>query len=466
MGAWLPRCQAADAVATLADLARERSFDPASVAAPVTLTDSHDDPIVRFDGIWVAGLDAAQWPPPPRPDVFIPLRLQVAAGIPAASAAGQSRQARQTLDAWRAACGALVCSWAQLEGDAHRSPSPLLLRIGERVDYAAREAPAAASLAAQLHAPQLEMIDDTTGTAVNTGAVVRGGVRPLGLQAECGFHAYGEVRLGADRLEAPVPGLDPRRRGIILHKALELIWIKLVGREQLAMTDGVRKPVIHQAVEAAVVFAFRGFVPVELQPAVEREKMRIERLIEEFLKDELTRPSFTVDQMEAKREVHIAGGIFEVRIDRIDTLEGGGCAILDYKSGDARAPRWDADRFRDPQLLAYLLAERGRDVQALANVSLTRNRARYFGKASRERLLPGVKGMNPGKTTAAEIDAAWHAQLEGWLHSLWAVAGSYLAGDARVQPGAEECHHCHLTVLCRRVELADGGAARAGDGDE
>jgi hypothetical protein len=74
--------------------------------------------------------------------------------------------------------------------------------------------------------------------------------------------------------------------------------------------------------------------------------------------------------------------------------------------------------------------------------------------------------MNPGKTTAAEIDAAWHAQLEGWLHSLWAVAGRYLAGDARVQPGAEECRHCHLTVLCRRVELADGGVARAGDGDE
>jgi hypothetical protein len=72
LGAWLPPARAADAVATVIDLARERSFDPASVAAPVTLTDSHDDPLVRYDALWVAGLDAAQWPPPPRPDVFIP----------------------------------------------------------------------------------------------------------------------------------------------------------------------------------------------------------------------------------------------------------------------------------------------------------------------------------------------------------------------------------------------------------
>jgi ATP-dependent helicase/nuclease subunit B len=63
LGAWLPRGDARDAAATLVDLAAERNFDPASVEAPVTLTESHDDPVVRYDGIWVAGLDAAQWPP-------------------------------------------------------------------------------------------------------------------------------------------------------------------------------------------------------------------------------------------------------------------------------------------------------------------------------------------------------------------------------------------------------------------
>ena len=453
LGAWLPGANAADAVATFSDLARERSFDPASVSAPITLTDSHEDPVVSYDGIWVAGLDAAQWPPPPRPDVFIPLPIQVAAGIPAASAAGQTAAARRSLECWRSATPALVCSWAELDGDAHRTPSPLLSRLPERTEYRADHDHLPLALA--VRRPQLEPIDDVPGVPVDIARPVRGGVKPLALQAECGFHAYGEMRLDAERLEAPTPGVDPRARGMMLHKALELVWIKLGDWFHLNGTDEqVRSPAIRQSVEAAVVHVYRGFVPPELRPAVEREKLRLERLIEALLKRENTRPSFVVEQLEALREVDISGGRFEVRIDRIDSIEGGGFAILDYKSGEAPALRWDGDAVRDPQLLAYLLAEQGRNVQALANVSLTRGRARFVGKASRNGLLPGVKGMNPNKVPADEIDAAWQAELARWAQGLSLVAASYLAGEARVQPAADVCRHCALTILCRRVELA------------
>jgi hypothetical protein len=135
-----------------------------------------------------------------------------------------------------------------------------------------------------------------------------------------------------------------------------------------------------------------GFVPMELQPAVRRESFRLELLIEDLLKREIARAPFDVDELEVRRDVAIAGGSFQLRIDRIDALEGGGYAILDYKSGEPRTPRWDADKFRDPQLLAYLVAERKRGVQALVNVALTRGRARFVGKASRTGLLPDVKG--------------------------------------------------------------------------
>ena len=85
--------------------------------------------------------------------------------------------------------------------------------------------------------------------------------------------------------------------------------------------------------------------------------------------------------LEGRREVSIAGGQFELRIDRIDSIEGGGYAILDYKSGEPRPLRWKGEEIRDPQLLAYLMAERGRNVQALANVSLANGRAKFTGKS-------------------------------------------------------------------------------------
>lgn len=454
LGSWLPRGTAADAVAALADLASERNFDPASVAAPITLSDSHDDPVVRYDAIWVAGLDSAQWPPPPRPDVFIPLALQVDAGIPWASALGQTAAARRSLAQWRAATGELTVSWARLEGEAHRSISPLLARLEHRTT--ADAPPPGPSLATALRRTPLENLEDTQGRAVDTSHTVSGGVTPLALQSECGFHAYAQVRLGAEELEEPAPGLDARERGMLLHKALELVWIKLKDHFHLKQSEGLRKPLISDSVEAAVASVFRGYVPVELRLAVEREKYRLERLIETLLVAEQARPSFEVVALEARREVSIANGRFDIRIDRIDAIEGGGHAILDYKSGEPRAPRWKGTSVRDPQLLAYLLAELGRNVQALANVTLANGRAKFSGRASTSRLLPGVKGlpgMDPAKVPADQIQEAWQGEYEQWLAGLAHVATDYLAGLAPVQPAPDVCRNCHLTVLCRRVEL-------------
>ncbi|HET7809553.1 MAG TPA: PD-(D/E)XK nuclease family protein [Steroidobacteraceae bacterium] len=465
LGAWLPRAGAADAVAVLGELARERSFDPASVDAAVTLTDSHDDPVVRYDGVWVAGLDAAQWPAAPRPDVFVPLRLQVAAGIPFASASGQSRRALASLADWRAASDSLVCSWAELEGDAQRTPSPLLTRLDGRIDY--RPPAARRSLASQLRTAQREPLTDVHGLAVNTALPVRGGVRPLTLQAECGFHAYGELRLGARELEEPAPGIDRRTRGQLLHKALELLWSKFDPNFlTVEVSDTLtRLPAIADSVQAAVTHVFRGYVPPELRLAVEREKQRIERLIEALFREEAGRSTFHIESLETTRQVSIAGGTFEMRIDRVDSLQGGGFAILDYKAGESGPLSWDGEKFRNPQLLAYLMAERGRNVQALANISLTRGRARFVGKASRKGLLPGVGGLNANKVPPDQIDAAWQGDVERWLDALRRVAAAYLAGEAPVQPASDVCRHCHLTVLCRRVELAAAEVVEEMDGD-
>jgi ATP-dependent helicase/nuclease subunit B len=464
LGPWLPPSTASEAVSALSDLANERNFDAASVEAPVTLTESHADPLVHYDGIWVAGLDAAQWPPAPRPDVFIPLRLQVAAGVPWASAAAQTRAARESLAAWRSSTGQLVCSWSRLEGDAHRTQSPLLAHLRERTEYASPER--VLPLVMALHRPELEAIDDVDGVRVDTSVPVAGGVKSLTLQAECGFHSYGELRLAAERLEEPAPGLDTRERGMLMHKAVELVWLKLENHFRLTATESmVLRPTIADSVAAAEAFVFRGYVPPELRPAVEREKYRLERLIENLLDLERTRAPFTVETLEALRDVSIAGGQFRLRIDRIDSIEGGGYAILDYKSGEPRSLRWRGEEVRDPQLLAYFMAERGRNVLALANVSMANGRAKFSGKSSHKGLLPGVAGlpgMNPNKVPAEEIAAAWEVETGRWLHGLQMLAAAYIAGHAPVQPAPDVCRNCHLTTLCRRVELA-GFAEETGE---
>jgi ATP-dependent helicase/nuclease subunit B len=453
LGAWVPRADAAAAVATLADLASDRQFDPASVDAALTLTDAHDDPLVHYDGIWVAGLDATQWPPPARPDVFIPTSLQRAAGIPWATAKGQAQVARDSFTAWRSRTDALHCSWGALDGDAHRTVSPLLSRVGVATDYP----PAASfrSLASRWLGNESEPVSDDAGVPWNLALPVGGGVRPLELQAECGFHAYAEQRLDARELEEPEPGIDPRDRGKLLHRALQNVWQRLGNHFQLMVTvtdEAVLKNVIDEDVAAAVRHVFPRDVPADLGPAVERESFRLKQLIAALLKVESGRPEFDVVDTEVKRDVLIQGGRFEMRIDRVDKLQGGGFAILDYKSGLPRAPRWDADRVRNPQLLAYLYAEGKRPVDALANVFLTHNTAKFKGKSTHTNLLPGVSGVGKANDDPEVVRARWEALRRQWLGIVERLADDYLAGVARVEPAPDVCRLCPLTILCRRLE--------------
>jgi len=60
-----------------------------------------------------------------------------------------------------------------------------------------------------------------------------------------------------------------------------------------------------------------------------------------------------------------------------------------------------------------------------------------------------------GPSVGPADHAAWLADLDAWVGSLRDIARRYIEGDAPAQPAPDVCRHCHLTVLCRRVELAE-----------
>ena len=215
--------------------------------------------------------------------------------MPWASAAAQTRGARASLTAWRASAGELVCSWARLEGDAHRSQSPLLAHLPDRVEFVPRRS--AAPLAVELHKPALESLDDTQGVAVDISRTVAGGVKPLALQAECGFHAYGEMRLEAEALETPAPGIDARERGMLMHKALELVWLKLGNHFRISVTEtAILRPTIADSVAAAVVVRVsRAMCRSSCGKRSSAKRTGSEILIEKLLDVERTRAPFTVE---------------------------------------------------------------------------------------------------------------------------------------------------------------------------
>ncbi|EFK94928.1 hypothetical protein LDC_3070, partial [sediment metagenome] len=81
---------------------------------------------MRFDALWVCGLDAARWPPPTAPDPFLPRLAQLSQRVPRASAEIAAHDARATLQRLLASAPEVMLSVAEIDDDAPLLPSPLL----------------------------------------------------------------------------------------------------------------------------------------------------------------------------------------------------------------------------------------------------------------------------------------------------------------------------------------------------
>ena len=461
-----------EALELLRALAQRTAYRPADEDVAVTLSPMLADPVVGYDGIWVANLAADTLPLPLAPDPFLPLSAQITAGLPQASAAARRAQALTLLNAWRAATRRLVLSVPAREGDLELLPSPLLEGF-ELTDANA----ASLWLPARLARTGLtETLPDERGTRFNPLTPLAGGTRALTLQSACAFRAYAELRLGAGPVQAAEPGIPMDQRGLLLHAALQHLWERLKDSATLAaLSAAALQPLISAAVRQAAQtlqatprghrrrarqgpagqFDLFSLMP----PALTRECRRAEALILRLCELERTRAPFTVEATEAMAELALGGGRVRLRLDRIDRIAQGR-VVLDYKSGRPGSPDWYGERPTHPQLLAYL-ATLGADVVALATVNVTAREVRFCGVAAEPDLLPQVR------TLPAHAAPSWPAQQERWHALLTRLIREFLAGEARVDPAPGACDYCHLAALCRiGAQRVEELAAVAEEADE
>lgn len=453
LGAETGALSLASAAQLLSQLAARTAFEPATDDVPVTLTSSLEDPIVRYDGIWIAGLTADAWPAPMRPDPLIPWALQRAAALPLASPEGALRSAEEAMGRWRQATEHLVFSYASSDGDLPRHASPLL----PASSVAAAEGFELESWLAA-HAPQLETWGDPGGPAWPAGQSPGGGTWLLESQALCPFRGFALVRLQAEPLSEPQPGIDPRLRGKILHAALEHFWRQLQDSAALhALGAQAAIALAHASIAHALEQAQRrasGLLDAQL---LRREAARDERLLELLIGWELAREPFAIEMLERSLPLDLAGSRLGVRVDRVDRLTDGRLIVIDYKSGDTASFEALADRPTQPQLPAYATAA-GDRTAAVAMLHLGRQGLKLRGIADTAGRLTGLRPLKEGEPDWPILLDRWRSQLAGLLQE-------FLRGHAAVDPQPRACEHCHLQVFCR-VQTALVPRAPDSDGQE
>src|SRR5262249_35841686 len=150
----------------------------------------------------------------------------------------------------------------------------------------------------------------------------------------------------------PVEGVSPLEHGSLVHAALAEFWSALSGRDELRDLSDVE---LGERVAAAVAKACEGTLPPfrwrAMPPLIaEGGRARVPSLLHQWLTmHDRRRPPFRVVETELKLPLQLGGLSVEVRLDRVDALEGGGIAVLDYKTGLVVAPsRWFDARPRAP----------------------------------------------------------------------------------------------------------------------
>jgi ATP-dependent helicase/nuclease subunit B len=438
-----PKMSFRPALARLRRLCTDTLFQPESPDAPIQVLGVIESAGLEFDALWVSGLTDEAWPLAASPNPFIPPALQREAGIPEASAEATLARGKRITGGWLAAAEEIVVSHPTMDEDRTLLPSPLIsavplatpqTRTFERhrdLIFAARRS---------------ETVPDGQAPALAT-KTPKGGTRILSDQAACAFRAFARHRLAAERLEEPVAGLDARARGLLLHTLMKDLWTELKGSEGIRGDCG-------PAVERAAAVAVRE-AGVE-EPFAGLERKRLAKLAREWLEVERERLPFVVVAMEEKRKLAVAGLELNGRIDRMDKLERGGHALIDYKTGRPTPNEWLGERPDDPQLPLYALNAK-EDIAAVAFAKLKTGEMRYMGFSEGKDVIPEVKQAKD-----------WDALVEGWKKELDALGSGFASGDARVDPKKllATCRYCDLQPLCRVYERVNALTESDGDADD
>lgn len=456
------------ALARLKEILQDTPFEPEAEAAPITVIDAVTVAGMRFDAVWVAGLDATRLPPPASPDPLIPLTLQRNAAIPEATPEGTFNLANLQLQRLIASTGELVLSWPERDGDAQLQPSPLLadwpaLRPQDMAQASTR------SLRQTLFDARPTLLTTLDEYAPALAAErTSGGAMILELQSRCPFRSQAELRLHAKQMQQVSLGIEPRDRGTLLHRVLAGIWSELKGQRALLATDdatlGERIRAIatrHAAQMLRPATPSRGrLTALEIDSVVHQVLvlMAIER----------TRAPFVVRMAEQDERFEIGGLQIRLQPDRVDELSDGGQLLLDYKLGDSHTQRQWLDawpgRPRRPQLPLYALAH-AKAVSGLAFVVLAPRTVEFRGWSRDPSVAPGILAYPPRKPRVNE-PPDWNALMQHWQSVLAQLAGDYLAGSSRVDPLPQECQMCHLSTFCRVHERGRGDGDDVSDGGD
>jgi ATP-dependent helicase/nuclease subunit B len=439
-------CSANTALQWLRDIASQHNFQAQSAASPIQVLGVLEASGLHFSHLWLSGMSRTQWPPAPAPDPLLPLALQRQHNMPHASQEREYFYARTLSEQFSANAEQLVCSFARHEADGEHSISELWRHLPETdADHFF------ACSSNMVEQTALETIDIAHAPAVDPTETIKGGFNILKKQISNPFNAFAKFRLGVDTLKEPTLGITAIERGNLLHTVLEHFWQQITSRQQLVALDSDTQ---HDLLTNIIARASDKILQKRpgLRHALNIEKQRLSRVLQQWLAVERERADFTVAALEQQIPLQLAGLDLQLRIDRIDTLQNGDHLLIDYKSSASALKRshWLSESADDapmePQLPLYATQYPHTAGIAWAQIHTRKTAWTAIGKQA------DIPGLQSKKNDWQQSPTAWQQLLAHWQLSLAQVAQDFMEGKTTVTATGETDRA--WLALSRAAEMA------------
>lgn len=432
---------------TLVKMAGKTVFQAKTPQAPIQVLGVLEAAALPFDFLWIAGMDDISWPPQPKPNPFIPKRLQRELNMPHATPDRELHYCQQLTEQFKNSATHVLFSSAKSNDELELHPSPLIRDLPEIYVDQLTLSEFIAPTTRIYQSRSMEILQDNQAPEIHAQEKVRGGISILKQQALCPFKAFAEWRLHAKELEETQSGLRAKDRGNIIHKILELVWLTLQHHAALTNMDNEElNTLISNNIDIALQSYPHGKHHQTRYLALEKE--RLQKLIWEWLQVEKSRAPFTVITHEKAASITLNKLQLDVRIDRIDSLSDGKKLIIDYKTGkynDIHA--WFSDRPEEPQLPVYALLDMSHTT-AITFAQVFPGDHTFKGISHYSLDINGIKLLSEIKKSTVQ---SWPQQLEHWQSILLKLSDDFYNGVATVDPKnpPETCQYCQLKPLCR-----------------
>lgn len=462
------------ALSALRSHLQNHHFQAQTPDSPIQILGALEGAGLNFDACWVLGVNARSWPSAPSPNPLLPIDLQRTHNMPHASAERELSIAQALTLSYQGCAPEVIFSYASTEDGNATQPSSLISQLPERastaLDSTNLDAPGLPTYdlyeQSIISAGQLEKLIDDKGPNIEELelSLLRGGSSVFRDQASCPMIAFAKHRLGAKTSIGASRGLSAIDRGNIIHAVLEQVWNTLKTSSNLrAQSDENLNQLCQEAIAKALA-PYRQKLMQQLPEAFfALEEERLLSLTKAWLEQDLHRAEFEVIACEAKTDIVFEGLALELRLDRLDQLQGGELLLIDYKTGKPSLNQWQGERPAEPQLPLYALTaafEHGA-IAAIAFARVDKSDSELLGLGNLAESLGGkIAGIAQAEDCAKlDLPEHWDDVINFWRSALTRLATEFKQGcaaidyrDANAERYSEDYHP--LTRIPEREQIA------------